>query len=408
MPKVQSCVSASTHYLIRTAFTKDLLIDPSTRNTDDVRHVVAAAASSNSESRAAAFLREVGAPETAKAYGSYKELVTDSNVDIIYIATPHSHHYQHVRLALEAGKHVLIEKPITVNASQAQILYSIAKEKGLFLMEAVWTRFFPLTLAIQDFIRSGKLGTIKRVYADLSFWKDVEQEFGTEHRMVNMDLAGGALLDLGIYSLTWVFLVLYHLQDGETTNKTKKKPVVKGAISKYAQTGCDEMTAILLDFPGVHVGAAPDAVTDASRVTDNGDAHAFALTNMRVSHESNAAHPAEPVRIQGTLGDITISQACYRPLSYTLVPAQNESRGKLADFELKNVEHETPGGGHGMFWEADECARCVRDGKTESAVMGWDESVEVMRVMDEVRRQGGLGYPDKIESTEYPLEGFGL
>ena len=326
--------------------------------------------------------------------------MNDTNIDIIYIATPHSHHYQHTRLALEAGKHVLVEKPITVNAEQARLLFGLAREKGLFLMEAVWTRFFPITVAIQDFISSGRLGTVKRVYADLSFWNDVEKEFGTQHRMVNMDLAGGALLDLGIYSLTWVFLVLYHLQKEE-----KSRPQVKGAISKYARTGCDEMTTIVLDFPDAGVGQRSEMADKEG----NGDAHAIALTNIRVSHEPNASHPsADPVRIQGTLGDITVSAACYRPLSYTLIPAQNAGRGKLADFEFQNVEHEIPGGGHGMFWEADECARCIRDGKLESGIMGWEETEAVMEVMDEVRRQGGMKYPDAIESCQYPLEGFGL
>ncbi|KAF2633367.1 NAD(P)-binding protein [Macroventuria anomochaeta] len=389
---------------IAKTFTKDLLVDPSTRNASDIRHIVAAAASSTSVSRASGFLQEVGAPASAKAYGSYRDLVNDASVDIIYIATPHSHHYQHTRLALEAGKHVLVEKPITVNAQQARILFALAKEKGLFVMEAVWTRFFPLTLSIQDFIESGRLGVVKRVYADLSFWNDVEAEFESSHRMVNLDLAGGALLDLGIYSLTWVFLILYHLQNA-SGQSGKRRPEVKGAMSLYAKTGCDEMTSIMLSFPGAAVGSKKEEGEEEG----NGDAHAIALTNIRVSHDPNTEHPsASPVRIQGTLGDITVSAPSYRPLSYTIIPAQNANRGKLANFEFQTVEYQIPGGGHGMFWEADECARCIRDGRLESEVMGWEESEVVMEIMDEVRRQGELRYPEVIESTEYPLEGFGL
>ncbi|KAI4914523.1 hypothetical protein J4E85_010588 [Alternaria conjuncta] len=184
------------------AFTKDLLINPQTRDASDIRHVVAAAASSTSATRAKEFLTSVGAPDTARAYGSYTDLVSDPNVDIIYIATPHSHHYHHARLCLNAGKHLLVEKPITVNAAQCQELRKLAKEKGRFMMEAVWTRFFPLSREVCSIIKEGKLGEIKRVFADFSFWNDVNKEFGTEHRMVNPDLAGGALLDLGIYSLT--------------------------------------------------------------------------------------------------------------------------------------------------------------------------------------------------------------
>jgi len=393
----------SSHRLTSLAFTKDLLVNPSTRNVHDIRHVVTAAASSSSSSRASEFLKDVGTPAAAKAYGSYAELVQDPDVDIIYIATPHSHHYQHARLALESGKHVLVEKPITVNVSQAQVLCDLAMKNNRFLMEAVWTRFFPLTRSIQDFVRSGRLGTVKRVYADLSFWNDVEAEFRTEHRMVNMQLAGGALLDLGIYSLTWVFLILYHLQQYSKEGKTTLAPDVKAALSKYGGTGCDEMTSIVLDFPGAHVGSVSPGAKKG-----NGDAHAIALTNIRVSNTPNETHPsADPVRIQGTLGDITVSAPSYRPTSYMLIPAQNANRGKLADFEFETKKFDIPAG-HGMFWEADECARCIRDGKLESDVMSWAESLAVMRVMDEVRLQEGLDYPETIESCEYPLDGFGL
>ncbi|KAI4645490.1 uncharacterized protein J4E78_009402 [Alternaria triticimaculans] len=179
------------------AFTKDLLINPQTRDASDIRHVVAAAASSTSATRATSFLTSVGAPPTARAYGSYTDLVSDPDIDIIYIATPHSHHYQLARLCLNAGKHLLVEKPITVNAAQCQELRKLAREKGRFMMEAVWTRFFPLSREVCSIIQEGKLGAIKRVFADFSFWNDVQKEFGTQHRMVNPDLAGGAGCEFG-------------------------------------------------------------------------------------------------------------------------------------------------------------------------------------------------------------------
>ncbi|KAI4620690.1 uncharacterized protein J4E87_007016 [Alternaria ethzedia] len=370
------------------AFTKDLLIDPQTRDASDIRHVVAAAASSTSATRAKEFLTSVGAPPTARAYGSYTELVSDPNVDIIYIATPHSHHYHHARLCLSAGKHVLVEKPITVNAAQCQELRKLAREKGRFMMEAVWTRFFPLSREVCAIVKEGKLGDIKRVFADFSFWNDVQKEFGTQHRMVNPDLAGGALLDLGIYSLTWLFMALYHVQpEGK-----REEPVVSSAVSKCA-TGVDETTTVLLHFPTT-------------------GAHGVASTSIIVATTPNADHPnpgGDAVRIQGTLGDLTVDYA-PKPRTYTLTPAANEKRGKLADFEYQVVDKfmEIPGGGHGMFWEADECARCIRDGKLESEVMGLEETEVVMRVMDQVRKQGGVVYPAVIESTESPLDGFGV
>jgi predicted dehydrogenase len=373
--------NAATGGIAKT-FTKDLLIDPSTRSVHDVRHQVVAAASSTSASRAQDFLTSLNAPSSAKAYGSYKELVNDPNVDIIYIATPHSHHYQHARLALESGKHVLVEKPATVNVEQFAILQDIAEKHDRFLMEAVWTRFFPLSRQVVDFISSGKLGEIKRVFADFSFWNDVESDFGTSHRMVNMDLAGGALLDLGIYSLTWVFQALYHAQSQDK----RVAPKIVSAVNKYV-TGADEQTTVVCDF---------------------GNAQGIA-TSIRVASTPNAEHNGQDdIRIQGTLGDLTVNYA-PRPKMYTLTPATSSSRGTPAEFKHETKEFDdSPGGGHGMFWEADECARCVRDGKIESQVMGWKETEEVLRVMDEVRRQHGIAYPGGLESIEYPLEGFGL
>ena len=186
---------------IAVTFTKDLLKDPSTRGVSDVKHTVVAAASSSSASRANDFLKDVGAPAEAKGYGSYAEMVKDPNVDIVYVATPHSHHFQNTVLCLEAKKHVLCEKAFTTNAAQAKILVDTAKKNNLFLMEAVWIRFFPLCQELRKLAKDGLIGDIRRVFADLSIDKDVESVFGTEHRMVNMDLAGGAMLDCKLTSV---------------------------------------------------------------------------------------------------------------------------------------------------------------------------------------------------------------
>lgn len=152
------------------AFVKDLLNDPKTRDVTDVTHEVVAAASSSSKSRAETFFKDCGVPGSPKAYGSYAELVADPDVQIIYVATPHSHHFQNAMLALEAGKNVLCEKALTVNASQAKKLVAKAREKNLFFMEAVWTRYFPLSIKIRELITSGEIGTVYRVTGE--FWSD--------------------------------------------------------------------------------------------------------------------------------------------------------------------------------------------------------------------------------------------
>lgn len=154
-----------------------------------------AVASSSSKAKAENFIKNFNLPVDTAAYGSYEELVKDPNVNMIYVATPHSHHFQNTMLALEAGKHVLCEKAFTVNAAQARILCETAKSRNLFLMEAVWTRYFPLSIQVRELIKTGEIGEVVRVIADNSFSEDVETKWGTEHRMVNLNLAGGALLD---------------------------------------------------------------------------------------------------------------------------------------------------------------------------------------------------------------------
>ncbi|CAF9924162.1 hypothetical protein IMSHALPRED_006128 [Imshaugia aleurites] len=370
-------------------FAKDLMIDPSTRSVSDIKHTVTAAASSSSSSRAKHFLETCKCPPSASAYGSYEELVKDPNVDIIYVATPHSHHYQNTMLCLLAGKNVLCEKAFTVNATQAKRLVETAKEKKLFLMEAVWTRFFPLSLQIRKMIENGDLGAVHRVIADLSFGQDVEKTWGADgakHRMVNPDLAGGAMLDLGVYPLTWCFQTLYHT----VPTTLRKPPSVLAAVEKYT-TGADENTSILLTFPSAP-GGKP--------------AHGVALTSFRVATDPDGFNTARPaIRIQGTKGEIQVDGPAFRPTHYRFIPAADDRDPQVVkagrNEEVREVECEIPG--QGMFWEADECGRCIRDGKLESAGMGWEESIVIMETMDEVRRQGGIKYPEKIETIEYPV-----
>lgn len=188
-------------------FTKDLLIEPSTRNVIDVQHHVAAVASSTSATKAQDFVKKVGGSADTKCYGSYTELVNDPDVKIIYIATPHSHHYENALQCLNAGKSILCEKPFTANAKQTKHLVSIAREKKLFAMEAVWTRCFPLAIELQRLLFEEQIiGRIRRVHTDFGMPFDLDD---VKHRLLNPDLAGGALLDLGIYNLTWIRMTCF-------------------------------------------------------------------------------------------------------------------------------------------------------------------------------------------------------
>lgn len=380
--------------LIAETFTKDLLVDPKTRDVHDVAHTVVAAASSSSKSRAEEFLRNVSAPLSAKAYGSYDDLLKDDNIDIVYIATPHSHHYQNALRALEAGKNVLCEKAFTVNAAQAKKLVTIAREKNLFLMEAVWTRYFPLSIYVRELITSGKIGHISRVFAENTRTNDPEATWpDTKHRMVNPDLAGGALLDLGIYSLTWVFQTLYTTQEVGSA----QPPTVVSAVTKYPLTGVDERTSILLVFP--------------RSIDQGGDAHGIATTGFRASTDTDGKGTSGPaVRIMGSKGEIQVWPPIFRPTKTRLIltdgttetkewpqPGPGKGSGWYNGFAGgRNGEGE----GHGMFWEADEAARAIVEGRKEGRFESLGESILIMEVMDEVRRQNDLKYPENIETTE--------
>lgn len=372
---------------IAKAFVRDLLMDSSARGASDVTHTAVAVSSSSSKARAEQFIADLGIPAPCAAYGSYEELVKDPNVQAIYVATPHSHHFQNAMLCLENGKHVLCEKAFTVNAAQTKILVETAKKNGLFLMEAVWTRFFPLCVQIGELVKKGEIGEVIRVSADTSVGdSDAEKVWPDESRMVNMDLAGGVLLDLGIYSLTWVFQILYH-----TLPRAERKAPsqLSSQITKYPSTGADESTTMILEFP-------------RSTPTGKYRSQGIAMTSLRVEMDPDGKTTAGPtIRIQGSEGEIQVLGYPFQPKRFKLIPRNVEGK---AVREVREVVAEFPSGGRGHYWEADEVARCLRDGKVESETMPWEESIVIMDVMDEVRRQGDLKYPESIESTKYPLQ----
>ncbi|KAF4806007.1 D-xylose 1-dehydrogenase [Colletotrichum siamense] len=364
---------------IAETFCKDLLTNPAARDVTDVAHKIVAVSSSRDAQKARDFIKKIDGPSDAATYGSYAELVADPNVDIIYVATPHSHHFQNAMLALDAGKNVLCEKALTVTADQTRRLVETARAKKLFFMEAVWTRYFPLSIKIRELIATGAIGKVYRATADLSFNNNTEDpsklSFPDSHRMVNPELAGGALLDLGIYSLTWIFQTLYHLQEGE-----KEAPQVLAAVQKYPVTGADESTSMILNFPRHQMTG-------------------IATTSMRVATDPDGAGKSAPaIRVQGSEGEIQVAHPAFRPLSYKLI--KKDGTVEAVDCPIPT----DPGRnnwGHGMFWEADECARCLRDGKLESSTLPLSESLVIMETMDSAIKQGGIKYPELITTDKF-------
>ncbi|KAH7120637.1 hypothetical protein EDB81DRAFT_847899 [Dactylonectria macrodidyma] len=367
---------------IAKAFGKDLSVDPKTRDVTDVRHELVAAASSSSISRAEQFLRECDAPSHAKAYGSYADLAADENVDIVYIATPHSHHYQNAMLLLEAGKNVLCGKAFTVNARQTRALVAKAKEKGLLLMEGIWTRYFPLSAYVLEVVTSGRIGTVERVLSEhsLPYAGRFEDD---NYIMVNPRLAGGILLDGGIYSLTWVFQALYSTQPAAT----RQPPTFKSMVAKYAPTGVDSMVTMMLEFPrDEEYGGPAHAVASCS----------LGLSNDAVAAAADAAIPN--IRIQSPKGELQVFPPAYRPTRTRLI--LKDGTGWFNGYGASpNPEDQ----GHGLFWEADDAARALLEGRKEGSCLGLDESILIMEIMDEVRRDAGLEYPAVLETTDYPV-----
>lgn len=201
--------------------------------------------------------------------------------------------------------------------------------------------------------------------------------FPDSHRMVNPDLAGGALLDLGIYSLTWIFQCLYHVYE------EKETPNVVAAVTKY-HTGADEATSMVLHF-------------------SKHKSHGIATTSLRLEPDfygHNSAGPA--IRVQGTKGEIQVMGPAFKPLQYRVV--RKDGGGKVEVVDCPIPQDVEKGRGHGMFWEADECARCVRDAKLESDTLPWSESVVIMDVMESALNQGGVVYPHLITTDVFDAQ----
>jgi predicted dehydrogenase len=296
------------------------------------------AVGSRSQASADGFAARFAVPH---AHSSYDELCADPAVDVVYIATPHPSHAHAALLALNAGKHVLCEKPFTLNASEAASVIAVARERELFCMEAMWTRFLPHMRRIRQLLDGGSVGDIRTVTADHG------QRFlppDPTSRLYARELGGGALFDLGIYPVSFASYVL-------------GIPAIVTAVSDPTETGVDAQTSVVLQYQG--------------------GSHAVLTTTLGARTPTRAS-------ITGTDGRIEIDEVWYQPSSFALHTLSG------------TVEHFTePRIGHGLRYQADEVGRCLRAGETESPIMPLDETLSIMATMDEVRRQIGLRYPSE-------------
>jgi predicted dehydrogenase len=279
-------------------------------------------------SRSPASARACG---TGRPHGSYEALVSDPEVDAVYVATPHPMHHANARLALEAGKPVLVEKPFTMTAAEARDLVALARERRLFLMEAMWTRFLPHMSEIRRVLEAGELGEVVTVLADHGQWFALDPAF----RLFAPELGGGALLDLGAYPVSFASMVL----------GTPSRVVT---LSTPAFTGVDGQTSILLGY-------------------ESGAQSVINCTSSAVSPTKAA--------IVGTDARIEIGRRWYGQTGFTLHPRGGEPRSYEA------------GVPSGLRFEADEVARCLAAGLLESPLMPLEETVSIMETMDEVLAQ---------------------
>jgi len=276
--------------------------------------------------------------EIRHAFGSYRDLAHCDEIDAVYVAVPNPVHHSAARLAIEANKAVLVEKPFTVDLAEAQALADAARERHVFLMEGMWTRCLPHMRRIREILAEERLGEIRLVTAEHGVWfrKDAT------HRMYNPELAGGALLDLGIYALSLASMVL-------------GPPQQVTARSSFAFTGVDAQTEIILGYAG--------------------GAQAVLATSMEAQMGNRAA-------LVGTQARLEIDGTWYRPTSFTVTKRTGETKR----FDYRDT-------GNGLRHEADEVASCVQAGLLESPAMTLGETLQVMATMDEVRRAIGLVFP---------------
>ncbi|WP_078850100.1 Gfo/Idh/MocA family protein [Streptomyces sp. NRRL F-5126] len=306
-----------------------------TRDVQEMEDAQVVAVASRAEESARAFADRFSIP---RAYGNRTEMFADADVDVVYVATPHSGHLAAASAALDAGKPVLCEKPFTMNAREARELVALARERGLFLMEAMWTYCDPVVRRLVELVRDGAIGEVQSVQADFG----IAGPFPAGHRMRDPKLGGGALLDLGVYPVSFAQLLL-----GE--------PERVQADARLSPEGVDLNTGMLLGWKGGAVAALTCGIEGRSGTR---------------------------ATVTGTRGRIDVPSGFFAPGSFVL------HREGGAEPEVVTVESPL----HGMQHEAAEVASCLASGALESSLVPLSGTLAVMRTLDAVRSRIGVHY----------------
>ncbi len=292
------------------------------------------AVASRSIEKAEAFAKEWG---YEKAYGSYEEMLADPKVELVYVASPHSHHYEHAKMCIEAGKHVLVEKAFTVNAEQAQELICLAREKNVLLTEAMWTRFMPARKILDDLITEGVIGEIYSLTANLGY--DIKHK----ERLIKPELAGGALLDVGVYPIQFALMAVH----------SKVKKISSEAV--MSEEGVDLTNSITLTF-------------------ENGV--------MAVLHSSMLSLTDREGVIYGENGSIRF---------HNINNCEGISVYDKSGMHVREIE--IPKQINGYEYEVLACVKAIEDGKLECSEMPHEETIRGMEILDTIRKQWGMKYP---------------
>jgi len=317
--------------IIGTGFIAELFVTDLLANGFSV-----AAVGSRTEGAAQEFAERFDIPA---AHASYEDLVADESVDIVYVATPHPFHFANTTLALNAGKHVLVEKAFTINAKDAAAIVALAEEKNLVVLEAMWTRFLPHMARLRELIAEGVIGQVRTVIAD----HNQSLPSDPTHRLQDPALGGGALLDLGIYPVSFAWDIL-----GKPTSVT--------AIASKTPTGVDRQTAIILGY-------------------EDGQ-QALLHTALDTAGPNTAS-------VIGTDGWVAIERVFYEPTAFTVY---NTAGDVIERYESQVSDR-------GMQYQAAEVENLVRAGALAGDILPPSETVGIMETLDEIRAQIGLVYP---------------
>jgi predicted dehydrogenase len=297
---------------------------------------------SRTQERADEFAGQYGIPH---GHGSWEALVADPAVDVVYIATPHPAHAAAALLALDAGKHVLVEKPFTLNAPEAQQVVDRAEQHGLVVLEAMWTRWLPHMLEIHGLLADGAIGEPQTLIVDHTQRVPTDPE----HRMNAPELGGGALLDLGVYPISFAVDLF-------------GPPSRLDAFASFTSTGVDDRVSGVLEHEGGR--------------------HTAFVTAMNVGGPNRAT-------VLGTAGSIEIDPVWFTPTGYTVLDADGE--------EVRRSRPEVQG--RGMQYQALEMERLIREGGDTNDRLPPAESVAIMAALDQIRGRIGLVYPQEGSSA---------